>query len=53
MLIDYAVVADASDNKIITKQGCIKLVDIKNESEVISERVTRKTETNKVEIVQK
>ena len=43
MLLAYAVVA-------VPKQGSIKVVNMDDESEVISERATKRTEVNKVEI---
>ena len=52
VLIEYALVADLADEKVVPKQGSIKVVDYYDESEVICERATQRTETNKVVIVQ-
>ena len=52
-MIDYAVVGDPADDKVVPKQGSIKVVSYKDESKVICEIVTQRTETNKVEIEQK
>ena len=52
MLLDYAIVADPADDKVVPKQGSIKVVDRRDESKVICERATKRTETNKVEIEQ-
>ena len=52
MLIEYAVVADPADDKVVPKQGSIKVVETYPESNVICERATKRTEANKVEILQ-
>ena len=52
MLVEYSVVADPANDKAVPKQGSIKVVNNKDESQVICERVTQKTEANKVKIEQ-
>ena len=51
--LEYAIVADAADNKVVLKQGSIEVVEVHKwigESKVICERVTQRTDANKVEI---
>ena len=52
MLLDYAIVADPADDKVVPKQGAIKVVNEEDESKVICERVTLRTVANKVDIEQ-
>ena len=52
LLIDYAIVADPADDSVVPKQGYIKVVSKDDESKVICERATQRTEANKVEIEQ-
>ena len=40
VLLEYAIVADPADDKVVPKQGSIKVVDRRDESKVICERVT-------------
>ena len=50
LLLEYAIVADPADDKVVPKQGSIKVVDADDESQIICERATKRTEANKVEI---
>ena len=50
LLLEYAIVADPADDSVVPKQGSIKVVDEDDESKVICERATKRTEANKVEI---
>ena len=52
LLLEYTIVADPADDSVVPKQGSIKVVDRRDESKVICERSTKRTETNKVEIEQ-
>ena len=48
VLVKYAIVAEPADDKVVPKQGSIKVRFGKKQ--VICERATQRTEANKVEI---
>ena len=52
MILDYAVEADPANDKVVPKQGSIKVVVRQRwvESNVICEIVTQRTESNKLKI---